>query len=128
LTGWGKGWGRWKAADLLREVSHLRDLGVDVLRIGPQPYDTEVVVDAFRAVMAGEREPSAAEAALGQLASGEWSNGFWYGRAGMVDFDPDWPDSSPHLLGVGASRVSSGAFSTRALSAHANGRSSGRSR
>ncbi|MFP4616358.1 MAG: U32 family peptidase [Thiohalorhabdus sp.] len=69
--------------NLVWATDELRELGVDVLRISPQSFETEVVVEAFRAAADGERDPLAAEADLAHLGADGWCNGYWYGTAGM---------------------------------------------
>jgi collagenase-like PrtC family protease len=73
--------------NLVGNIPELRERAVDVLRISPQSYETETVVQAFRAVADGHQEPRAAEADLVHLGAGGWCNGYWYGTAGM-----DWEE------------------------------------
>lgn len=71
-------------ANLVRAVDDMRNLGVDVVRISPSA-DTDAVVEAFRAVMDGRKEAPQAEADLAHLSESGWSNGYWYGEAGMLE-------------------------------------------
>jgi collagenase-like PrtC family protease len=70
--------------NLLGAVSTLADLGVDVLRIAPQPDGTEEAVSAFRAVLGGYLDAAAAQEMLAPFAPGGWCNGYWHGAEGMA--------------------------------------------
>lgn len=68
--------------NLLGEAATLCEMGVNVLRVSPQPQGTVEVLSAFRRWADGEL--SSAEAAAGAAAqAGVCCNGFWHGRAGM---------------------------------------------
>ncbi|MDH3286916.1 MAG: U32 family peptidase [Betaproteobacteria bacterium] len=68
--------------NLLGEAATLREMGVNVLRVSPQPQGTAEVLRAFRRWADGEL--SSAQAADGAAAqAGVCCNGFWHGRAGM---------------------------------------------
>jgi collagenase-like PrtC family protease len=63
---------------LLGQVGELLAMGVEALRISPQPQHTLAVVDAFRAALDG----------AGGADSPEWAphgyaNGYWFGQAGI---------------------------------------------
>ncbi|HEY8554634.1 MAG TPA: U32 family peptidase [Burkholderiales bacterium] len=68
---------------LVGAIEDMRALGVDVLRVAPQPEGTEEVVRTFRAAMAGEIGTRAALRALARHAPYGLCNGHWYGQAGM---------------------------------------------
>ena len=73
--------------NLLAHVDEAKALGVNVLRLSPQPRRMEDVVAAFAAVAAGA--PAAAEAERLERALPESAcDGYWHGRPGM------------HLLGA----------------------------
>ncbi len=72
-------------ANLVRAVDDMRELGVDVVRISPPSFHTDAVVEAFRAAIDGRKDPLAAEADLAHLGADSWSNGYWYGEAGMAE-------------------------------------------
>ena len=64
---------------LLERVSEMQALGVEILRISPQPKDTFEIVAAFEAARRGETrtaEPRWAHAGL--------CDGFWHGKAGIA--------------------------------------------
>jgi len=69
--------------NLSGEVDHMRELGVDVLRISPQSSNTVTVIDTFYAQLAGEISADRAYARLAELGVGESCNGFWHGQAGL---------------------------------------------
>ncbi len=66
--------------NLLPYVAELVALGVDVLRIAPQPQGTGEVVAAFRAALA---DPAAVPADLAPLMPYGGCDGYWRGEAGM---------------------------------------------
>ena len=70
--------------DLIGEIDDMRAMGVDVLRISPQPEHTVQVIAAFAARIAA---PPGATAGIpttaGTHATG-WCNGFWHGKAGLA--------------------------------------------
>jgi O2-independent ubiquinone biosynthesis protein UbiV len=70
--------------NLLGEMSALRDLGVEVLRISPEPEGTEAVVRAFRSCADGRLDADEAMARVSGLYPG-FCDGYWHGGAGM-----DW--------------------------------------
>ena len=70
--------------NLLGAVSELSGLGVDVLRIAPQPDGTEEAVSAFRGVLAGHLDAVDAEEMLAPFAPTGWCNGYWRGEEGMA--------------------------------------------
>jgi collagenase-like PrtC family protease len=64
---------------LLPHLSHLRELGIDALRISPQPLHTNAIVAAFTAGLAGTTAlPDAAWAPNG------YADGFWRGVPGAA--------------------------------------------
>ena len=69
--------------NLLPHLDEMRDLGVDVLRISPQPRQTETVLNAFAACLDGNGNPSARSVGLEGLAPHGFADGYWRGRAGM---------------------------------------------
>ncbi|MGA9032382.1 MAG: U32 family peptidase [Sulfuricaulis sp.] len=69
--------------NLVNEIDDLRALGVDVLRLAPQAQGMFEIVDAFRSVMDGHRESSAAAAILEPYQVYGSCDGYWYGAPGM---------------------------------------------
>jgi len=70
---------------LLNEIPQLQSIGVEVLRLSPQSRGMKRVAELFAEAIADEPDVADRQAQLHKLASGELSNGFWYGREGM-----DW--------------------------------------
>jgi collagenase-like PrtC family protease len=65
--------------NLLAEVGSMREMGIDIIRVSPQPKHMIEIVAAFDAARRGE--PAEAKA--------EWSSeglvdGYWFGDAGIV--------------------------------------------
>lgn len=69
--------------NLVNEVGDLRALGVDVLRISPQAQGMFEIVHAFRSVMDGHQESSAAAVMLEPYQAYGSCDGYWYGVPGM---------------------------------------------
>lgn len=69
--------------NLVNEISELRALGVDVLRLSPQVQGMFQIVDAFRSVTEGHQETSAAAAMLEPYQAFGSCDGYWYGAPGM---------------------------------------------
>lgn len=69
--------------NLIGEIDNMRQLGVDVVRISPQPVHTGDVVAMFRAVV--DRTMSACEASVGvaPYLFDASCDGYWYGRSGI---------------------------------------------
>jgi len=70
--------------NLVGEIDALREAGVDVLRVSPQPRGTAQVVDAFRASVGGALAGDRAVAATVALMDGPPCNGYWRGLPGMT--------------------------------------------
>lgn len=69
--------------NLVNEISDLRDLQVDVLRISPQSEHTEQVVSLFRQVVDGQLDGASAFAQMMPLMPAGPCNGYWYGKPGL---------------------------------------------
>ncbi|MDO8706544.1 MAG: U32 family peptidase [Sulfuricaulis sp.] len=69
--------------NLVHEISALRALGVDVLRLAPQAQGMFQIVEAFRGVMDGLQESSAAAAMLEPYQAAGACDGYWHGAPGM---------------------------------------------
>jgi collagenase-like PrtC family protease len=69
--------------NLVNEISELRALEVDVLRLSPQAQGMFEIMDAFRSVTDGNRESSAAAAMLEPYQAFGPCDGYWYGAPGM---------------------------------------------
>jgi len=67
-----------KTCNLIDAVSDMRELGVDILRISPQPTHTRRIIEAFRAAINDEAVPG-----LDTLAAAGSCDGYWRGEAGM---------------------------------------------
>jgi collagenase-like PrtC family protease len=74
--------------NLVNEISELRVLGVDVLRLSPQAQGMLEIVDVFRNVMDGHQESSAAAAMLEPYQAYGSCDGYWHGAPGMNRVHP----------------------------------------
>ncbi|MCG5525069.1 U32 family peptidase [Ectothiorhodospira haloalkaliphila] len=73
--------------NLIEAVPELMDMGVEVLRISPEPEGTEQVIQAFRDCVEGTRSSAQAMEQIRGLYP-RFSNGYWKGEAGM-----NWQES-----------------------------------
>lgn len=73
-----------ETAVLVPVVEELRALGVDLLRVVPEPAGTAQVVAVLRRLLDGELAPEAALAALAPHLPQGRCEGYWYGRAGRA--------------------------------------------
>lgn len=72
-----------KVYNLLLEMSGLRAVGVDVLRINPQAEHSADLIELFCRCRDGLMTPQAAWAASQQHLTGQPCNGFWHGKPGL---------------------------------------------
>jgi collagenase-like PrtC family protease len=68
---------------LLPELSAMRDMGVDVVRISPQSQHTVDIIDSFHAVLTQRSSVSDATRAMAPWLPEQACNGYWYGKPGM---------------------------------------------
>ena len=68
---------------LLDALPEMAAMGVDILRLSPQSRKMAEVVEIFDEVINGELSVESGVKSLSQVAHGELSNGFWYGKSGM---------------------------------------------
>lgn len=69
--------------NLISEIEDMRQLGVDVVRISPQPEHTGEVVAAFRAAIDNVVSSSEAQTALASFLFDDPCDGYWHGRSGI---------------------------------------------
>jgi collagenase-like PrtC family protease len=69
--------------NLLPELSAMRDMGVDVVRISPQSQHTGRIIDMFQEVIRGRLDADVANAELLTLMPEKPCNGYWYGKPGL---------------------------------------------
>ncbi len=72
--------------NLLPEVTQLRTLGVDVLRISPQSTHTGEVVGLFRAVLNGSLGTEEASRRLQPHMPAQSCNGYWHSKPGLENW------------------------------------------
>lgn len=68
---------------LLHEISAMRSLQVDVVRISPQSEYTADIVDLFHGVINEQLNPNDASEQLRPLMPAGPCNGYWYGKPGL---------------------------------------------
>ena len=69
--------------NLLPELTAMRDLGVDVVRISPQSQHTLEIIDSFHAVLTQKSSARDAMLAMAPWMPEQACNGYWYGKPGM---------------------------------------------
>lgn len=69
--------------NLIGEIEDMRQLGVDVVRISPQPEYTGEVIAAFKAAIDRTINSNEAKAALAPLLFDAACDGYWHGRPGI---------------------------------------------
>jgi collagenase-like PrtC family protease len=68
--------------NLMDRIAELQELGVDVLRISPDGYNTAKVLEVFREVVDLNMPGQQGLEELAALAPDGWCNGFWQGGPG----------------------------------------------
>lgn len=71
--------------NLISEINDMRQLGVDVVRISPQPEHTGEVVAAFRAAIDGAMSAAEASVELEPYLFDAPCDGYWHGRSGIEE-------------------------------------------
>lgn len=69
--------------NLIGEIEDMRQLGVDVVRISPQPEHTGKVADTFRRVLDGVTSVEEAKTTLAPCLFDAACDGYWHGRPGI---------------------------------------------
>lgn len=69
--------------NLINQISTMRDMHVDVLRISPQSQHTDQIVSLFHQVMCGSLDGAAAFDQMIPLMPAAACNGYWYGKPGL---------------------------------------------
>ena len=72
-----------RVQNLLPYLGDAIAMGVDVLRLSPQPERMEEVVHAFAEAARGKLDAASASARLASALSAAPCDGYWHGRAGM---------------------------------------------
>ncbi len=72
----------YRVLNLADALSDMHDLGVDAVRLSPQPEYMDEVIAAFRAALDGAG-PAAVAALLSPALAGPACNGYWHGRPGL---------------------------------------------
>lgn len=69
--------------NLIGEIDDMRQIGVDVVRISPQPEHTGEVIAAFRAAIDGVMSTTEARIKLAPSLFDAPCDGYWHGRSGI---------------------------------------------
>ena len=69
---------------LIEEVEHMRSMGVDILRISPQPSGTSEILAAYRDLIDQKISATVARQRIEMNSMDELCNGYWHGEPGMA--------------------------------------------
>ncbi|HUW77015.1 MAG TPA: U32 family peptidase [Gallionella sp.] len=69
--------------NLVAELEGMEQLGVDVVRVSPQPFHTEKILALFRNRLDGKLSASEAEQQMALLMPDEACDGYWHDRPGI---------------------------------------------
>ena len=89
-----------KVYNLVAELDVMEQLGVDVVRVSPQPFHTEKILALFRLRLDGNLSGSEAGEQMAQLMPDQACDGYWHERPGIEQVSttgqivPDRPQSS----------------------------------
>jgi len=72
-----------RTINLLGEIDHLIELGVDVLRISPQSQHTIDIINRFNSVLKSPSSTERYDTELENWMPTTGCNGYWHGNAGM---------------------------------------------
>jgi collagenase-like PrtC family protease len=72
-----------KVYNLVEELEGMQQLGVDVVRVSPQPFHTEKILALFRQRLAGSLSGPEAGQQMARLMPDEPCDGYWHARPGM---------------------------------------------
>ena len=87
-----------QTCNLAAALPEMERLGVDVVRVAPQPAGTDEVIEAFHGALQPQGNRAAAQARLARHAAHGACNGHWYGQPGMSwvetgqDAEKGWQD------------------------------------
>ena len=70
--------------NLAAELGDMRDMGVDVVRISPQPQHTGEVAALFRECLDGTLPATEAAASIARFMPDAPCDGYWHGQAGIA--------------------------------------------
>lgn len=69
--------------NLIGAVNECKALGVDILRLSPQPHRMETIIETYRQVINNELTPDEGEKIIAGFLSVEPCNGYWHNQPGM---------------------------------------------
>jgi O2-independent ubiquinone biosynthesis protein UbiV len=72
-----------KVYNLVEELEGMQQLGVDVVRVSPQPFHTEKILALFRQRLAGSLSGPEAGQQMARLMPDEPCDGYWHARPGI---------------------------------------------
>ena len=82
--------------NLVAELDEMQQIGVDIVRISPQPFHTDKVLNVFRNRLDAKLSGTDAVQQLTRLMADEPCDGYWHGRAGIEQVGARaWQKSHP---------------------------------
>ena len=73
--------------NLIDELENMRQTGVDIVRVSPQPFHTDKVLALFRQRLDGNLSAAEAVQKMAHLMPDEPCNGYWHANAGIRQID-----------------------------------------
>ena len=72
-----------KVYNLLGELQGLQQAGIDILRVSPQAFHTQRIIQLFRDAMDGQSTPQQALHSMQKLMPEVACDGYWHGKPGL---------------------------------------------
>lgn len=72
--------------DLARFLPHMRDIGVDLVRLSPQSAHMNGVIEAYHRAIEGESSENEIQTAIAPHRLAETCDGYWHGKPGIEHF------------------------------------------
>jgi collagenase-like PrtC family protease len=81
--------------NLVAELESLKQAGVDVVRVSPQPFHTEKILALYRQRLDGSLSGTEAGQQMARLMPDEPCDGYWHARAGIEQVGSDFDKLKP---------------------------------
>ena len=69
--------------NLINNIKQMQTIGVDIVRISPQPKHTEKIIDIFKDVINDRQSTAQAKSKIDSLINEKQCDGYWFEQAGM---------------------------------------------
>jgi collagenase-like PrtC family protease len=81
--------------NLVEELESMKQVGVDVVRVSPQPFHTEKILALYRQRLDGSLSGTEAVQQMARLMPDEPCDGYWHARAGIEQVGSDFDKLKP---------------------------------